>query len=150
MTMHLSHLPIAEPRHLLYVGVPKASSPHNNFCTLFGKTGDSDLLDKLLDQLSSLRFSKKEDHDAQAKKVMHLITVGPKYLPPQRMRTAIVNALIVPPHHKLFPEVTAINIDDPGALRRLLERLKDQGFYFCARCKGTDHTIPACTKRHPS
>jgi hypothetical protein len=29
MTMHLSHLEIAEPRHLLYAGVPKASSPHN-------------------------------------------------------------------------------------------------------------------------
>jgi hypothetical protein len=29
MTMHLSHLEIAEPRHILYAGVPKASSPHN-------------------------------------------------------------------------------------------------------------------------
>jgi hypothetical protein len=29
MTMHLNHLQITEPRHLLYAGVPKASSPHN-------------------------------------------------------------------------------------------------------------------------
>jgi hypothetical protein len=29
MIMHLSHLQIAEPRHLLYAGVPKASPPHN-------------------------------------------------------------------------------------------------------------------------
>jgi hypothetical protein len=51
MTMHLSHLQIAEPRHLLYAGVPKASSPRNRngWILFFGYPVDTAICSEQVD-----------------------------------------------------------------------------------------------------